>query len=278
MSESRYFQYCLAQYVHWRREERLNVGLVAFDPNTRWVVTRMDTGDATRRVKAAFPDVDRVGLNLALEEVERSLANDQRLRDAIQEGEPYRFLSEWQNMIRFTPPKIFPAKTLQGAVGRLVEIYVDDPSKSAERPSRASLMWAKKRTAEAIYKILNPIDELQLRRDVVVPSGNGDGLPIRFPFLVLGTSAIDTLAFESDREERSVALASNFIRKVRDLKRSPSSGEILPYATVALSEKHADRGRKLIEVVRAQTGLSPTEIVEADHAEVLMEQIKLNAA
>jgi hypothetical protein len=272
MSDTRYFQYSVAQYVHWRRDERLNVGLVIYDPLRKWVYSFMDSTDAVRRVKHAFPDLDRVGLQLALQDLDRTLSNDDRIRSGLEKGHPLEYLEHWQNMIRFTQPKVFPATTVQQAATRLKEIFVDDPTKTGERPVRASVLWAKRRTSEAIQKVLNPVEGFGLTRDFEVPLTGDSALPLRFPFLVLGSALIDTLAFDSENAERSQAFAHHFIRKVEELSRAVDNYRA--FATVSLNQRNPDGGRKLIQFVRKETGLADEAIVEAEEAEVMLENIK----
>lgn len=266
-----YFLYSVAQYVHWRRDERLNVGVVVYDPLRRWINPYMDSGFAVRRVKTAFPEVDRSGLQMALQDLVRSLPNDEVLQRGIDEGRPLEDLSHWQNMIRFTSPKAFPAASMDAAISRLRVIFLDDPSRTAGRPVNASVLWAKRRTGEAIATVLNPVHRFSLERDFEIPVHNP--LPLKFPFLVLGNELIDTLAFESAAAERSQAFAHHFIKKFEDVRGLNEGYNV--HATVAVNRDRPEGGKALIEYVLKETGLPWWSVIEAERAEVMLEQIRL---
>jgi hypothetical protein len=265
-----FFLYSVAQYVHWRRDERLNVGVVIYDPIRRWVNPYMDTGYAVRRVRAAFPEVDRVGLQIALQDLARTLPHEEVIEKGIEEGRPLEDLSLWQNMIRFTPPKAFPASSMSAALGRLRAIFLDDPFRTAERPVKASVLWAKRRTNEAIEAVLNPVYGFGLERDIELPGTTP--LPLRFPFLVLGKDLIDSLAFESETAERSQAFAHHFMKKVEEVRNIP--GDYRVHATVAVNRDRPEGGRALIRYVLHETKLPSWSVVEAENAEFMVEHIR----
>src|SRR5688500_17848022 len=66
-----YVLYSVAQYVHSRTEERLNVGVVVYDGQREVLIADFRSEQASYRIKGVYPEVDRVGLAHYLADVEQ---------------------------------------------------------------------------------------------------------------------------------------------------------------------------------------------------------------
>lgn len=274
-TKNRYFLFSVAQYVHAQREECLNVGVVVYDPDSKRVICSFDSDHATKRIKQLYPDVDRRGLQMYLQDLSRGLPTDPLILAGIQDEKPLHVLSSWQSVVQFKTPRLFPAENHSAALSRLTDIYVGDYQKMLKGEQLSGVTKAKRLTREAIIKVLNPVEGFGVR-DVEIPRTvkDEDGshlLPIKFPFLILDNVVIDALTFDGG-QERALFYADHFIRKVVDLKKLPETYH--PHATVVVDKAHRDRGRALISYVRQHTALAEWAVTEAEEAEVMIEEIK----
>lgn len=278
ITPSRYYLYSIAQYVHSRREERLNVGVVVFDPESGKIVPRFNPEHATRRIKSLYPEVDRKGLELYLHSLSVSLE-----RRSFEIGEKYNnpldaLAAEWQNILRLTPARPVSGRSADAAAQRLLSIYLDDPEQ-VRREEPRGVERAKRRTLEAIRTVLGlDIPEMGYRTDYTfrVPferKGKRYDLQRHFAFLVKDRFAVDAISLEAQGVKGPEGEAELFIAKARDLQRQ-SQGFIKPHATVSIDPEREDQGRSLIAYILERGELEEDQVVEADEAEVMMVSIR----
>lgn len=276
---TRYFLYSIVQYVHTRREERLNLGIVVFDPERQNFHPALETKLATRRVKSVFPDVDRTGLEMYLGDLQDSLRFDTSGVDLAPGKDPFGlWLLEFQNVIQFTPGRPFPAASATAALQRLVEIYITDPQTTGFGETIGTVDRTRKLTGEVIQKVLNPVQGFAVTPFTVPLPGLGPDhmFLLKFPFLVFEEFLIDTLSFASQRTEFALAQAEKFIGKVLDLRRmDPEFQRMRPYASIAINPERESQGLALMEHVMKKTGLQPSRLARATEPDltVMMEDI-----
>lgn len=275
---SSYFLYSIAQYVHSRREERLNVGVVVFEPDSGRVTARFEPAEATRRIKMLYPEVDRKGLELYLESLASSLRR-RSLPTADHYSNPLDALAaEWQNIIRLTPARPVPGASAAAAAERLLSVYLTTTPAEAKRQLRG-VERARQRTLEAIRTVLElDIPEMGYRMDYTfeVPfewQGKRHNIIRQFAFLLRERFAVDTISLEGSGNKGPESEAELFIAKAKDIRKR-SQGYILPYATVSIDPDREEMGRNLIAYMLDRGGLEEGQVVEARDAEKLMEGIR----
>lgn len=277
-----YLLYSVAQYVHARREERLNVGVVIYDPASGKLTPAFRPKESSQRIRSLFPEVDRGGLEHYLHDVGRSIEKWKPDDIAGNAPNPLDALAaEWQNIIRFTPARPIPAVDAQTAVRQLLIEYVAEPLIDEERRQLRGVARAKRRTKEALVKVLRiPPGELgygQFREFYSFwEHGKEYKLPIRFPFLVYSEHAIDAISFYSGGFETAEKEASAFIQKRKALYKIASN--VQPYASVAIPPGRKEEGAALLAFMRDETGLADDAVVDADEAETMVLRIKARAA
>lgn len=277
--QKRHFIYSVAQYVHAMREERLNVGVVVYDPANGRVYPGFEPIAAARRIARVFPETDQRGLQALLFDIGRGLTIDPRVLESARQDQLFAFLeNEWQNVIHFTSPRPFPATSAIGAIRRLLHIYVTmRPRRGAAGLSGATR--AKQVTREAIERVLDPIGGILVQEEVEFSRRlpTGVDLPLKLPFVVLGRFGIDTLAFDDDRPESLNREAEGFIGKVLALRSTHQN--LQTHATITLNPERPQRGRALIDYLRFKTRLPEYAVVEAEpaQAEAMLTEIKAKA-
>lgn len=270
--------YSVAQYVHDRREERLNVGVAVYDSEQRSFSTRFYQ-HAADRVKRLYPEVDRAGLQLYLNDLARALPQDERVAAALKAGDdPLAVLqAEWGNVIRFTPTRSYPALNAAQAATELLGRFMGSvPSTPASGRDFGGIERARRRTAEAIESVLQLTPGLGVsafhgKRSVLV-GGRFMDIPIEFPFWLFEEFVIDTVSLEATGNKEPMRQADHFIQKVANLKKF--SRDMDAHAAVAVDPQRRDQGLALIEYMRQETGLSDQEIRVAEEAEVVVSAIK----
>jgi hypothetical protein len=285
MAATRYLFFSVAQYVHERREERLNLGVVVFDPERRELVPRFSASDATRRIKYLYPEVDRAGLRLYLEDLGKHLTKDPRIQQALRAGgDPLEVLeTEWSNVVRFTPARTYPAVSAAEAANNLVARYVGRVGAEPESArTYGGVERAKRRTVEAIYKVLRPIDgslnfgAFHGERTMHGWDANELKIPVEFPFWLYQTFVIDAVSLEAGGQVEPMRQADYFIRKVDNLRKIDR--HMRPHAVISIDSQRLEYGRSLVDYIRSETGLGGDRVVEADQAEVVVETIRRDAA
>jgi hypothetical protein len=276
----RYFIFSIAQYVHVRREERLNVGVVVFDPETRRLHPGFDAPAAARRISRVYPEVDQRGLQSLFYSLGRGLTADPELRYETDTDSPFALLSaEWQNVLQFTSPRPFPAETAIDAIRRLLHLYVRVKHQRAATGGLTGSTRARLITRQAIQRVLDPVGGILAQEEVEIPREliGGLNLPIKLPFLLVHRYGIDTLALDNDGPEHLNRETEGFIGKVIALKHL--GGEIEPHATVTVNPEHPQRGRALIDYLLFKTRLPEYAIVEAEEGPVqaMISEIKARA-
>lgn len=279
---SSYFLYSIAQYVHARREERLNVGIVVFDPESGGILTRFRPDFASWRIKGLYPEVDRKGLELYLQSLAESLERNWA-PEASQYGNPLDALAaEWQNIVRLTPARPVSGRAAATAADRLLGVYLESPEVRRQESFRG-VERAKVRTLEAIRTVLElDIPEMGYQTDYTfqVPferSGKRYRLQRQFSFLVKDRFAVDAISLEGAGMKGPESEAELFIAKTRDIRRV-SDGYIRPHATVSIDPERKQLGLDLIAYILDRTGLDDNQVVEADEAELMMMSIRDHAA
>lgn len=283
MPEARYLFYSVAQYVHERREERLNLGVVVHDPERRQLVARFAGAHATPRLKYLYPEIDRAGLELYIEEMANHLPNDRRVQAAMEVGNPLDILEiTWQNIVQFTPARSYPAVSALAAADTLLRRYVTDAAQESEGVGTlGGVTRAKARIREAIRTVLQPL-EGQLGVSTFKTERTWTGrdhrevkIPIEFPFVVLQTNVIDAVSLEAHGTREPFRQADSFIRKVENLRKVDRT--MRAHAVVSVDAQRVELGRSLLEYIRSETGLDDDSVVETERAEVVAETIRRRA-
>lgn len=276
---TRYFLYSVVQYVHSRREERLNVGVLVYDPEEEEIHANLDSEHASRRIKTLYPEVDRKGLALYLAGIEESLKTSGH-DYVVGPGNPLDLIAaEWQNIVRLTPARPVPATSGAAALEDLIVNYVRQPSPRASAEADRGVRRARARTIQAIQNVLRlDIPHLGYREDFefdvqIDHKGKRYTLPRHFDFLVQDRFAIDAISLEGPGIKAPESEASLFIAKARDLARE-SQGTRTPHATVSIDSEDPGLGRSLIAYILEEAGLEDHQVVEAAEAEVMAEGIK----
>jgi len=278
-SKRRYFFYSLAQYVHDRREERLNVGIVLYDPETRRVIPRVSADKATRRIKSLYPDVDRTGLQLYLEDLVRALPSDARVLAALETGtSPLDILEqEWTHIVQFSPARSIPALDAASAVRALTLQYLDERPRTTEREAVGPVERTRARTQDALARVLGMTPGLPGFSEFheVYEEWVGDRLvkfQLEFPILIVDQFAVDTVSLETSGPREAERQAEHFVHKVERLRRFDPAKK--PHATVALDPQRIEHSLDMMAWMRAKAGLSSDEVRAVDEADDFAETIK----
>lgn len=278
-SKRRYFFYSLAQYVHDRREERLNVGVVLYDPETRRVIPRVSADKATRRIKGLYPDVDRTGLQLYLEDLVRTLPSDARVLAALESGvSPLDILEdEWTHIVQFSPARSISALDAASAVHALTLQYLDERPRTTEREAVGPVERTRVRTQDALARVLGMTPGLPGFSEFheVYEEWIGDRLvkfQLEFPILIIDQFAVDTVSLETSGPREAERQAEHFVRKVERLRRFDPAKK--PHATVALDPQRIEHSLDMLAWMRAKSKLGPEEVRVVDEADEFAETIK----
>jgi hypothetical protein len=278
-TDRRYFFYSVVQYVHDRREERLNVGVVVHDPHTSRVIPRVSANRATRRIKSLYPDVDRTGLQLYLEDLVRTIPFDSRVRKALESNtSPLDVLEdEWNHIVQFSPARVIPATDAAAAIRALTLQYLDERPRTTEREAVGAVERTRIRTRDAIARVLHLTPGLPGFSEFheVYEEWVGNRLvkfQLEFPFLILDDFAVDAISLETSGPREAERQAESFVRKVERLLRFDSSKR--PYATVAPDPQRMEHSLDMIAWMRATTGLGAHQVRLVDEAEAVAEDIK----
>jgi Protein of unknown function (DUF3037) len=264
-AESRSFQYAIAQYVHQRREERLNIGVVVYDREERRFRLRTDPKVVSTRVLRLFPEVDRKGLEFYLTDLTLSINHSS---PAFEEPFPLdAMVARWSNVIQFSDVRSFPATSLANAAERLANRFVDLAPRSREKA--IGIARATQRTREAIREVF-PEEDMRGVSAIRIPrtfvrNGKERHLPdMLFPFLIGSRVLVDTLSFEGKQPAEAEREATEFIEKARWLERAGS--EYVLTASVALDPLRPEDGTTQMEHILYETKLDDRAVVDAEHA------------
>lgn len=280
----RYFDYALVQYVHQRREERLNVGVAVFDPTTRDLRLEIEPRSAAARVERVYPEVDRRGLEFFFRDMQQSLAKSDRLSTAAGESPLLSLAGRWQNIIQFSSPRTYPATSIAAAASGLLRQYLA----SAAKPSSGvmGVQKAFENTRDAIQEVLglsmelDQVKRLQLPREEYHQGRKVKLQPLDFPFYLYDRFVIDTLSFENLDPKDTQREAVLFIDKLRALK-SLGLGRDVPFeptASITIDPKREDLGLGMLGYIADMAQVDPRAIVPADRARDVVEYIKEKAA
>jgi hypothetical protein len=278
VGDLRYYLYSVAQYVHDRREERLNLGVVVWDAAEDRIATRFSSTAAVKRIKSLYPEVDRMGLQLYLEDLAKALPRDERLRGCPAGVDPLNLLeAEWRNAVRFTPSRSYPSTDLGSAADALMNRFVDEQRVRSSERTFVGVERAKRRTVEAIESVLNlPAGRLgysSFQGERVLWQGPREvRIAIDFPFQLYQDYLIDTISFEGGGRTESQRTADAFLRKLENVKKMDR--QLQPHATVAVDPHRRELGLGLIAYMQIESGLDERAIREADEAEVVVASIK----
>jgi hypothetical protein len=276
----RFFDYALVQYVHQRREERINVGVALFDPTARELRIGIDAKAAAARVWRMFPEVDKKGLEFFLSDMNHSLAKDRRFTESSTQHPLLLLADSWANVLQFSQVRTYPAVSMRMASEGLMRRYLTPPAKA--RPALMGVQKAVENTRIALREVLHldtdlgQIDTLEIPR-IETHLGREVRLqPIAFPFYLYDRFVIDALSFENLDPKDTQREATLFIDKLRALKSFSKQRDVPfePTATITIDPERADLGLGMIAYIADSAGLSARAIVDADNAKVAVEYIK----
>jgi hypothetical protein len=282
MSEPRYFRYIVAQYVHSRREERLNVGVIVHDPVKAVVRSRFDTRTATRRIKNAFPDIDARGLTVFLKDLSEAVLTNPQLNAAVDKDDALaHFGDSWRNAIQFTPVRAMPAENITAALDALSRLYVAEiPTQLHQVPLISGIPYARDRTRQALRDVLHleeGVGYVEYRGEQLVTfRGRQRRLPIEFPFFVFDEFVIDTLSFRGDSYREKFNMAAGFADKVKMLRRSQEGRSLIPCVSYVTDEDRIEETEGLIAHLQTVTDMPDERVVEASQASELAKYIQAN--
>lgn len=266
MSETRRYQhYSVVQYVHARREERVNVGVAVFDSFEQRFVPAFDPEIAAARIRCLFPEEDTTGVQHYLASLVRSLPKDQRVLEALDQAKnPLEFLvASKQNMIQFSPVRLFGAASAIEAAQQLLRKFVSLPDTDAATRELSGVKRAREVTRDAIAAVMGQMDGLHYSSFEAVYGAERFSYRIRFPFYLPEKRAvIDAISLAGSGVKGPESEADHFIKKVSNLVQT--TDEVEPYATAAVDPKDPHPGRELIRYIRHELQWKESRIVEAE--------------
>jgi hypothetical protein len=278
-----YFRYMIAQYVHSRREERLNVGAVVHDPLRATIKSKFDTATAVRRIRSVFPDVDAKGVRIYLTDLSQALLAHEPLNDALDQPTALsEFGTTWRNAIQFTPVRSIPAANIAAALDTLMRLYVAEiPKELHKAPSAIGVRFARERTKQALKTVLRLDEgigytEFHEERSVWL-KGKEWSYPIDFPFFVYDRYLIDTLSFKTDAVREKLDVVAGFLDKVRYI-RGVHSGLLQPCVSYVPDHKKMDETSALVARIITDGEIPEDCVVDASEADKLARYIGQNRA
>jgi hypothetical protein len=214
-------------------------------------------------------DADVAGLEHYLEELQKGLRYDLRVKTALANGEnPLDILTiTKQNIIQFTTPRLYAAVSVVVAAEELSRKYLGGHKVEARVKARG-VQHAKALTEKAITEVLGLVHGINYGSYSGTYDGLGYKYRIKFPFhLDRQHAVIDAIALSGPGIKGPEAEADHFVKKVSNLRRIDS--DVRPYATVAIGDRDPELGRDLIGYIRHELHLSEQDIVEATEPNTL---------
>jgi hypothetical protein len=275
INEPSYFRYVVAQYAHSRRDERLNVGVIVQDPIRSMVRSQFDVRTASHRIKRAFPDVDARGLSLFLKDFGAAVTTDPSLNTALDSTDALKsFGGGWRNAIQFTPVRSMPASNIRAALEELMRVYVAEiPAQLHNVPQVRGVPFAHQRTREALRHVLHleegvNYNEFRAVRELT-HAGKTHRMPIVFPFFVYEQFVIDTMSFRTDSFPVKFNIASGFIKKVDEMRKTLGNDDITPCLTYVTDEDNQEQTEALVAQIQEEARIPDEAVVEAVNADRL---------
>ena len=279
-TEPTYFRYIVAQYVHGRRDEKLNVGVVVHDPLRATLRSQFDTSSAIRRLRSVFPDVDSKGLRLYLNDLGAAILSHENLNAVLDNPTALAtFRGQWQNSIQFTAVRSLPAASMQEAVELLMKLYVVEvPAELYRVPTALGVRFARERTRQALKTVLQLEEGVGYRafkehRDVM-SHGKMYQHPVEFPFWVYDRFLIDTVSFRTDGFNEKLGAALGFVDKVKWLRSRFPNENFQPCLSFMPDDKKPEETAALVARIIDEAEVSEDRVRPAMEAEKLAYYIR----
>ncbi|MBA3342037.1 MAG: DUF3037 domain-containing protein [Gemmatimonadaceae bacterium] len=273
--EQTYFRYIVAQYVHGRRDEKLNVGVIVHDPLRAMLRSQFDVSTAIRRLRSVFPDVDTKAVRLYLNDLGSAILSHEGLNAVLEDPAALtKFRGEWQNSLQFTTVRSIPAATMNEALELLMRLYVVEvPAELYRLPTALGVRYARERTRQALKTVLQLEEGVGYRpfrehRDV---RSHGKVLqhPVEFPFWVYERFLIDTISFRTDGFNEKLGAALGFVDKVKWLRARFPNENFQPCLSFTPDDKKPEETAALVARIVEEADVTEDRVAPAGEAERL---------
>ena len=231
MTENRFITYSIIRCVDEVRDELLNVGVVALDPETGRVDVR--TTDDLGRVRRTLPNVAVGHMREYLSSVSEYFT--QESHPALTPERLDKLAREWGNAVRLSSPRSLMAADCSVAASELFTRYVDvalvpeEPVASASggiQPTVTSRRIVRQVVTRLKRRGFRERRDMELNAEVSGETRAATRVPVWFPLFVSRQLLVDSMDIRHNDEQRTLDGARLLAAKAEEALRGNSTLQV----------------------------------------------------